>query len=247
MRSTKRLLAGGAAALGAGILAVGPLRAMAQDDGDGENGWVDNALDELVEDGTLTQDQADAVADALRDARPDHFPGFGPWSGRGPFAVGGSLLEEAADTIGIEVDDLLDAVRDGQTIAEVAEGEGVDPQTVIDAIVAQARERLDEAVADGRIDQEDADEHLADLDERITEFVNEGFAALPVPDGGFFRERVKEWGPWHHGGPWHERSIDEDDESPDTSDTPDSRSPDSTSPDSTSPDSTSPNTTDGGS
>jgi hypothetical protein len=238
MTRTKRFIAGGAAALGAGILAVGPLRAMAQDDGDGEDGWVDNALDDLVEDGTLTQDQADAVADALQEARPDHFPGFGPWSGRGPFAIGGSLLEEAADAIGIEVDDLLDAVRDGQTIAEVAEAEGVDPQTVIDAIVAQARERFDEAVADERLDQEDADEHLADLTARITEFVNEGFDALPVPDGGFFRERFKEW------GPWHERSIDDDDESPDT---PDSTAPDSTGPDTTTPDTTSPSTTDGGS
>jgi hypothetical protein len=231
--ATKRLLAGGAAALGVGILAVGPLRAMAQDDGDGDDGWVDNVLDDLVEDGTLTQDQADAVADALQEARPDRLPGFGPWHGVGPF--GGPILDEVADAIGIEVDELRDALRDGQTIAEVAESEDVDPQTVIDAIVAAARERLDEAVADERIDQEDADEHLADLTERITELVNEGFDALPAPDGGFFRDRFEHWVPWHHDGPWDEGKLDDDADSPETT------------PDTTTPDSTSPITTDGGS
>ena len=85
-----------------------------------------------------------------------------------------SVLDEAADAIGIEEDELLDALRDGQTIAEVAESNGVDPQTVIDALVAATQERLDDAVADGRIEQEDADERLADVTERITEFVNEG-------------------------------------------------------------------------
>jgi hypothetical protein len=239
MTPTKRLLAGGAVALGAGILAVGPLQAMAQDDGDGDGGWVDNVLDDLVDDGTLTQDQADAVADALEEARPDGFPGFGPWHGHGPFAVGGSLLAEAADAIGIEVDDLFDRLRDGETIAEIAESEGVAPQTVIAAIVAAARERLAEAIADERIDQEDADEHLAELTERINEFVNEGFDGLPGPDGGPFRERFGHWGPWHHDGQRDEWKLDEDDESPDT--------PDSTAPDTTTPDTTSPSTTDGGS
>ena len=41
-------------------------------------------------------------------------------------------------------------------------------QVVIDAMVAAAQERVDEAIAD-------ADERLADLTERITDLVNEGF------------------------------------------------------------------------
>lgn len=231
--TTKRLLAGGVAALGAGILAVGPLRALAQDDGDDGDGWVGDALDGLVEDGTLTQAQADAVVDALQDARPDRFPGFGLWPGGGRLEVGVSVLDEAADAIGVEEDELLAALRDGQTIAEVAESEGVDPQAVIDALVAAAGERLDQAVADERIDQEDADEHLAELTERITEFVNEGFEPLPVPDGGFLRERWKHWGPWHDHGPSDERGESTDDDSPTddeestvtTPDTPETSSP----------------------
>ena len=136
--------------LGAGILAIGPLQALAQDDDNG--GWVDDALDELVDDGTLTQDQADVVADALEEARPEHRAGrVGPWW-PGKFLLGPSLLGDAADVIGVDEDELLDALGEGDTIAELAEENGVDPQTVIDAVVDSVRERLDEAVADGDIE-----------------------------------------------------------------------------------------------
>jgi hypothetical protein len=223
MKPTTRLLAGGAAALGAGILAVGPLRALAQDDDDG--GWVDDALDELVDDGTLTQGQADAVADALDEARPEHRPGrVGPtWAGT--FLFGPSLLSEAADAIGVDEDELLDALREGETIADLAEENGVDPQTVIDALVATVGERLDEAVADGDIEPGAADERRADATERITEFVNEGFELrerLPFPRPDWLHDRHDRWGPWHG----HEDRSDETspNESPETT-TPDTTSP----------------------
>jgi hypothetical protein len=231
MRPTTRILAGGAAALGAGILAVGPLSAAARDDG-GDGGWVDDVLSGLVDDGTLTQDQADAVSDALKDARPDDLPGhFGPWGPGGGSVFGPSLLDDAAEAIGVDDDELLDALRDGETIAELAREKGVDPQDVIDAMVAAVKDRLDTAVADGDLDQAAADQRLAEAKDRITEFVNEGFELherlpFPRPDGGWLHDRWDHWGPWH-------------DESPDSA-TPDTTSPDTTSPDTTVPDTTVP-------
>ena len=173
MNRRNRLWAGGAAALGAGVLLAGPLRAIAQDD---DNDWVSEALDGLVADGTITQQQADAVDQALDEARPERGPRgdrghHGPFGRFGP-AGRGVGLEAAAEAIGIEEDALRDALRDGQTIAEVAEANGVDVQVVIDAMVAAAQERIDEAIAD-------VDERMADLTERITELVNEGFPAHP--------------------------------------------------------------------
>lgn len=167
MKRRNRLWMGGAAALGAGVLLAGPLQAAAQDD-DGSD-WVSEALDGLVADGTITQQQADAVDEALDGARPErvHRPHL-----RGGHFGGLFGLESAADAIGIEEDALRDALEDGQTIAEVAEANGVAVQDVIDAMVAAAQERVDEAMADG-------DERLADLEERITELVNEGFPARP--------------------------------------------------------------------
>ncbi len=83
-------------------------------------------------------------------------------------------METAAETLGMSVADLRTALRDGQTLAEVAEAQGVEVQTLIDALVAEVKEHLDEHVADGDMTQEEADEKLAEATERITDRVNNG-------------------------------------------------------------------------
>ena len=50
---------------------------------------------------------------------------------------------------------------------------------LIDALVQAQEERIAQAVEDSRLTQEEADERLADLEERITERVDS-----PVGDGG---------------------------------------------------------------
>ena len=153
----------------------------AQEEGHAKRGDVlEGALDSLVEDGTLTQEQADSTADRIREhaeAAPR-----GPW---GHHRGGGEKLETLAETLGTDAESLRQALRDGQSIAEIAEANGVDPQTVIDSMVAEATERIDQGVADGRIDTAEADEIKAGLAERITARVNgerpEGFEGR----GGF--------------------------------------------------------------
>jgi uncharacterized protein YidB (DUF937 family) len=81
-------------------------------------------------------------------------------------------LADVADAIGISTDDLCAALRDGQTLAEVAEANGVDPQRVVDVLVESGTARLDAAVAAGRIDQATADEREASLPERAADLVN---------------------------------------------------------------------------
>ena len=78
-------------------------------------------------------------------------------------AACGEGFAEIAGTIGISTDDLRAALRDGQTLGEVAEANGADPQAVVDLLVAGGTERLDAAVAAGRIDQETADERAGEL------------------------------------------------------------------------------------
>lgn len=125
-----------------------------------------STLAPLVEAGTITQAQADAVIAAIEEAGPpdDGHGGPGMRGGRG-----GPGLEAAAAAIGITEDELRTALRDGGTLAEVAEANGVEPQTVIDALVAELQNRLDQKVADGDLTQEEADEKLASGTERITE------------------------------------------------------------------------------
>jgi hypothetical protein len=168
------LLVGSAAVIGAGTLLALPIAAFAQDDNDGGS-WVDDALSGLIEDGTLTQAQVDAVEQALEAARPEGGPGIGHHGGPFGHFGRGERFDEAAEAIGIEVQELVDALRDGQTLAQIAEANGVQPQAVIDAMVAAAQERIDAAVEAGRLDEAEAAERTADLTERITELVNEGF------------------------------------------------------------------------
>ena len=84
----------------------------------------------------------------------------------------GQGLEAVAEAVGVSTDELREALGGGQTIAEVAEANGTDPQDVIDALVAGGTERLDAAVADGRIDQATADEPKETLPERAADLVN---------------------------------------------------------------------------
>jgi hypothetical protein len=179
----------GVAAIGIGALTVGSLlpasavqtqeeeQQAPAEDGTVERVWPRHvlaaALAALVEDGTLTQAQADAVTAEVRErieALPDR-----PRGPRHPIFRAG--LETSAETIGIEVATLRDALRDGQSIAEVAQASGVDPQAVIDALVAAGNAAIDEAVANGRIDEERAAELRAGLAEHAELFVNRTFRA----------------------------------------------------------------------
>jgi hypothetical protein len=117
--------------------------------------------------------------------------------GEGPIAV-------AAEAIGIPPGDLLYAMREGSTIAEVAESEGASVQDVTDALVASMQEKLDAAVEEGLISQELADELSGGLQDRATSIVN---GESPLFHGGPFDGPFGGNGAW--GGPgWSEDSSD---------------------------------------
>jgi ribosomal protein S20 len=140
--------------------------------GANRDGRLDEVLKGLVDDGTLTQAQADKVKERLKAAGPK---AGGPGRG-GP---GGHVgldhkagLEAAAGAIGIGVDDLRAALQSGRSMAEVAQEHGVDPQKVIDALTAEATKRIDQAVTDGKLTQEQADKAKSRLGEAIPKMVN---------------------------------------------------------------------------
>ena len=140
---------------------------------------LQEVLQPLIDDGTITQAQADKVIAALVAA--------GPVGGghRGPGGFGGHHgpgigLDVVATTLGITADEVRTAVQGGQTIAELAVSKGKTAQDVIDAIVADATTRINTAVTDGKLTQAQADERLADLTTRVTEFVNNTPAGGPA-------------------------------------------------------------------
>jgi hypothetical protein len=139
--------------------------------------WIRTELQNLVDDGTITAAQADAVAADLAASLPDHRPGRpGPgWGHRHPGFDG----EVLAGLLGIDVETLRSDLRDGKTVAEIAGEQGVDVQTIIDSLVGEAKSHLDLSVQNGRLTQDEADAKLAEVTQRITDFVNNG-----LPDRG---------------------------------------------------------------
>jgi len=124
---------------------------------------LDDILSDLVAEGVISQEQADAVSDAIAE-RGGHR--------HGRFGRGGKHLDLIAETIGIEADDLRAALEDGQTIGEVAADNGVDASVVVDALVAEMETKFDEAVTDGRLTEEQAAERLAGAADRAQALVD---------------------------------------------------------------------------
>ncbi len=145
---------------------------------------LQEVLKPLVDDGTITQDQADKVVAALVAARPADGPmRGGPMGGhRGPGGRIGFGLDVVATTLGITTDEVRTALESGQMIADLAVSKGKTAQDVIDAIVAEATTKINAEVTAGNITQAQADTRLADLTTMVTGFVNN---AIPAGGPGF--------------------------------------------------------------
>ena len=128
---------------------------------------IKTALQGLVTDGTLTQDQADKVATTLAERAPE---------GRGPGGPGhggrGLDLSAAATALGLTEDALRTELQAGKSLATVAQDKGVAVDVVVTALVDAEKARIAQAVTDGRLTQAQADERLADLQQRVTDRVN---------------------------------------------------------------------------
>lgn len=106
-------------------------------------------LQGLVDEATITAAQRDAVIAALQAARPDSGERGGRQERQGRRAEQRQAsITTAASVIGVTTDDLKAALQGGQSIADVATANGVDPQAVVDALVAQATSDLTQRITD---------------------------------------------------------------------------------------------------
>ncbi len=104
----------------------------------------------------------------------------GPFLGRGDH----SLVEVTAEVTGLSEDEVIAALQEGQTFAEIAEAEGVDSQEIVDAAVAEAEDRLEEAVADGRMTEEQVALMLGRLAEDLPERLEQSWQVSGPMRGG---------------------------------------------------------------
>jgi 3-hydroxyacyl-CoA dehydrogenase len=133
-------------------------------------------INTLVSENKLTQERADALIGTLETTYTNMVNNSLPQRpGRGqPLAriVGRGVLQLAAEQTGLEVRAIAEQIRGGSSLADILTTNGVDVNTFIDDVVAQADTKLDEAVQNGRVTQEQADERIAQLRERLTERIH---------------------------------------------------------------------------
>jgi uncharacterized protein YidB (DUF937 family) len=158
-----------------------------------------NRVDAAVRDGRLTRREAARLKERI-DAgaapvfglapRPGHGFGFRHHRGPGPFHA---KFEAAADYLGMTPAQLREALQDGKTLAQIARDRGKSVDGLEDALVAEARKKLDQAVEDGHLTEAERDEMLRGLRERITDLVNGRFPPPRFHRGprrtAFFPER----------------------------------------------------------
>ncbi len=117
--------------------------------GGGAAGLILGGTSVVGAEGETTTTVAEQPTDHPGDQSGDHGAGE-QHRGPGRRHMGKKLLEPAAEALGMSVADLATELRDGKTIAEVAEEKGVDKQVVIDAMVADSTERITKFVNEGR-------------------------------------------------------------------------------------------------
>ena len=145
-----------------------------------------SALDAAVAAGDVSEERATEIRERIADADGEGCRWFGHGFGRGHGSgmargfLRGDVFEAAADALGIESSDLIDELRDAESLEALAEEHGVTYDEVKASVLA--------AVEDG-MDPERADLML----ERLTTWLDGGGQL----DGGRF-------GPGH----WRERGTD---------------------------------------
>jgi hypothetical protein len=158
-------------------------------------------VNQALENGRISDEQAEELKSRIESGEAPWLFGPGFFGFRGHAGPGGpgsdhhflpflhDKLTPAAEYLGLSEEELLEQLRDGKSLAEVVEAEGKSVDGLKQAILRGARSALDEAVANERLTQEQADA----IYERLQGFID------TLVDGTLPGPRDNDFGPF--GGP----------------------------------------------
>lgn len=160
-------------------------------------------LNQLVTDGQLTQEQADAMLTLMKAnvterinaewpaggfgrgmGRMGGMMGGGRWGGgmMGGMMGGGrwggpgtSPMSTVAEELGLTPTELVTELRAGTSVADVAAEKNVAVDTIVDAVLAPRADRLNNLVAKGQLTQEEVDNRLANLRVDVVDWLNQSW------------------------------------------------------------------------
>ena len=154
-------------------------------------------IDERVAEGELTAEEGEALkeriesGDLLAPLRDRLAGARGRFCDRVFDCIHGRMrdhtAEAAATVLGLELEELVDELKDGKTLAEVAEEKGMAVDELTAAMLPEVRQELDAEVAEGKLTEEQADAIYGSVEENIDDIVNaQGRRPLLGPGGGAF-------------------------------------------------------------
>jgi hypothetical protein len=168
------------------------------------------AINNLVSSGKITSSQATTmesnlttmVTNFVNQTRPATAPSVG-LGGSGEQAA----IQAAATAIGISSSTLTSDLAAGQSVASVAQAKDVSASTVISAVTTAVDSQISSLESSGKITSAQASTLTADVQSRVTEWVDGTYPGWPfgpfgisgTTSGGFFGGGPFAGMPWGHG------------------------------------------------
>lgn len=84
----------------------------------------------------------------------------------------GSMKDTVAATIGITVDELSTLRLNGNSLAQIAEGQGVSNDQLVASLTNTKTEQIEALYVDGKITEDQKDNMLSQMDERMLDKIN---------------------------------------------------------------------------
>ena len=141
------------------VLNVSATAVASADNGKGRAG-ISSLLSGLVNNGTITQSQADAITKAAQDARA---------AAKGVMDKNREAIDSAiTSTLGISLDSLKSRLKAGESLATIA---GDKKAALITAISAEINKQIDAAVTAGKLTAAQATAQKVKTTERVTNMV----------------------------------------------------------------------------
>jgi len=138
-------------------------------------------LDEAVAAGKISPEDAEQIRQRIEESQ-----GLGLRGWR-IHALGG-IVSSVADTLDMTPREIAQDLRQGQSLAEIGQAKGVSTDMLKSAILSAADEKLDQAVANGKLTQDQADKIMTRLTDNIDKILNwkrgSGGEELPRRGGG---------------------------------------------------------------
>jgi hypothetical protein len=135
-------------------------------------------INAAVADNRLGQDQADMLIAGLPTFFTNTVNGQNSQQAV-RLLVGAALIRLAAQETGLTAREITQELRSGTTLGAVLAAHNVDTGAFIDKAVSQLQQRLNQAVRNGRLTQEQVDLQVAQFRENLTNRLNQG--AVPEP------------------------------------------------------------------